>query len=221
MAASLLTGLTILMIGDSHLATPDYLIGTLQDSLVQQGAKVHTLGICGTNAGDWLKVTPGTCGGAERRNGDKAVVLGGKAATQPISELIATDKPDLVLIVMGDTMASYTNPSFPKTWVWQQTTSLTKAIGATKTHCAWVGPTWGTEGGKYGKTFERVKLMSGFLASNVAPCSYIDSLSFAKPGQWATIDGQHLTGPGYKSWSSAIVDALNKLPADKLKGAAQ
>ena len=80
MAASLLTGLTILMIGDSHLATPDYLIGTLQDSLVQQGAKVHTLGICGTNAGDWLKVTPGTCGGAERRNGDKAVVLGGKAA---------------------------------------------------------------------------------------------------------------------------------------------
>ena len=41
MAASLLTGLTILMIGDSHLATPDYLIGTLQDGLVQQGAKSH------------------------------------------------------------------------------------------------------------------------------------------------------------------------------------
>ena len=84
MAVSILAGMTILMIGDSHLATPDYLISTLHDSLVTQGAKVHTLGICGANAGDWLKATPGTCGGAERRDSEKAVVLGGKAATVPI-----------------------------------------------------------------------------------------------------------------------------------------
>lgn len=87
---------------------------------------MHTLGICGANAGDWLKATPGTCGGAERRGTEKTVVLGGKAATLPISQLLATDKPDLVLIVMGDTMASYTKPAFPKAWLWQQTTALTK-----------------------------------------------------------------------------------------------
>lgn len=51
----------------------------------------------------------------------------------PISQLLATDKPDLVLIVMGDTMASYTKPAFPKAWLWQQTTGLTKAIAANGT----------------------------------------------------------------------------------------
>jgi hypothetical protein len=214
-AASILAGMTILMIGDSHLATPDYLISTLHDDLVQQGAKVHTLGVCGSNAGDWLKVTPGTCGGAERRGTEKAVVLGGKAATQPISEMLAADKPDLVLIVMGDTMASYTKPAFPKAWLWQQTTAFTKAIAATGTQCVWVGPNWGTEGGKYGKTYARVEMMSKFLAANVAPCSYIDSLQFSKPGQWATVDGQHLTTQGYKTWSADISKAVLAAPAVK------
>lgn len=213
--ASVLAGLTILMIGDSHLATPDYLIGSLHDSLVQQGAKVHTLGICGANAGDWLQATPGTCGGAERRGSEKAVVLGSKAATVPISQLLAADKPDLVLVVMGDTMASYTKPAFPKAWLWQQTTAFTKALATSGTRCVWVGPNWGTEGGKYGKTYARVEMTSKFLASNVAPCSYIDSLQFSKPGQWATVDGQHLTGPGYKTWSDNIGKALLQAPAVK------
>jgi hypothetical protein len=214
-AASILAGLTILMVGDSHLATPDYLISSLHDKLVQQGAKVHTLGVCGSNAGDWLKATPGTCGGAERRGSEKTVVLGSKAATVPINQMIAADKPDLVLIVMGDTMASYTKPAFPKAWLWQQTTSFTKAIAATGTQCAWVGPNWGSEGGKYGKTYARVEMTSKFLAENVAPCSYIDSLKFSKPGQWATVDGQHLTAPGYKTWSENINKALLETPAFK------
>jgi len=212
MAASLLAGLTILMIGDSHLATPDYLIKSLHDNMVQQGAQVHTLGVCGSKAGDWTQVVPGACGGAERRNKDKAVVLGTKATTQPVGQLVAADKADLVVVVMGDTMADYTKPAFPKTWAWQQTTALTKAIKETGAKCVWVGPNWGTEGGKYGKTYARVEMTSKFLASNVAPCEYIDSLSFSKQGQWATIDGQHLTSMGYASWSKAITDALLKSP---------
>jgi hypothetical protein len=209
---SLLAGLSILMIGDSHLATPYYLIGTLQDDLIQQGAKVHSIGVCGSTAGDWLISTPGTCGGAERIGKDKAVVRGQAAATTPITKLIATEKPDLVIIVLGDTMAGYTKPDFPKTWAWQQTTSLVKAISSTGTKCAWVGPAWGSEGGKYGKTYARVELMSKFLAVNTTPCTYIDSLKFSKPGQWATTDGQHLTGPGYKLWGDAIAKALEKQP---------
>lgn len=215
MATSVLAGLTILMIGDSHLATPDYLIKSLHDNLVQQGAQVHSLGICGANAGDWLKVTAGTCGGAERRGSDKPVVLGGKAATQPISALIAADKPDIVLVVMGDTMASYTKPAFPKAWLWQQTKDFTKAIAATGSKCVWVGPNWGSEGGKYGKTYARVKLTSDFLASNVAPCDYVDSLKFSKQGEWATVDGQHLTAPGYLAWSKKISEALVQTPVVK------
>jgi hypothetical protein len=212
MASSLLAGLSILIIGDSHMATPSYLIGGLHDDLLRKGAQVHSIGICGANAGDWLKVSPGgNCGAAERRGKEPAVVLRGKASTTPISELIAQDKPDLVLIVIGDTMAGYDKPAFPKAWVWQQTTSLTKAIGATGTQCAWVGPNWGSEGGKYGKTYAKVKQMSAFLAANVAPCSYVDSLKFSKPGQWGTTDGQHLTVQGYQKWGAAISGELESL----------
>jgi len=208
---SILAGLTILIIGDSHLATPNYLIGSLHDNLLKQGAKtVHTIGVCGSTPGDWLAVTPGTCGGAERIGNAKAVVSGADAKTKPIAQLMAADKPDLVVIVMGDTMAGYTKESFPKTWAWQQTTSLVKAISANGTKCAWVGPAWGSEGGKYGKNFARVELTSRFIAANAAPCKYIDSLSFSKKGEWATVDGQHFTAPGYSQWASAITKALEK-----------
>ncbi|KQB53421.1 cell division protein FtsQ, partial [Pseudomonas endophytica] len=180
MAASLLAGMTILMIGDSHLATPGYLITSLHEDLVAQGAKVHTLGVCGSNAGDWLKASPaGQCGAAERRDSGKVVVLSDKTATKPISELIAADKPDLVLVVLGDTMAGYDKPDFPKTWAWQQTKALTAAIAATGTRCVWVGPNRGSDGGKYKKTVGRAEVVSSFLATNVAPCDYIASLKFS------------------------------------------
>jgi hypothetical protein len=213
MITSVLAGLTILIVGDSHMTTPSYLITTLQDGLVAQGAKVHSLGICGANAGDWTKVTPGTCGGAERTGSEAVKMLGTAPATRPIKELIAADKPDLVIVVQGDTMAAYDKPDFPKTWAWQQVTALTKDIASTKTACAWIGPAWGTEGGKFGKTFARVKLMSSFLSANVGPCTYIDSLTFSKPGEWATLDGQHFTAQGYKQWGAAITNALVQTPA--------
>lgn len=216
MLATALAGMSVLMIGDSHLGAPGYLITTLHDNLTSQGAEVRTIGVCGSNAGDWTKATTGTCGGAERvGKGQIALRSGGDAKTTPISQLIATYKPNLVIVVLGDTMAGYTNSSFPKTWVWQQTTSLTKAIAATNTACVWVGPSWGTEGGKYQKNFPRVQQMSAFLNSNVSPCAYIDSLPFSKQGQWPTTDGQHYTNTGYKAWGDAISKRLVDLPAVK------
>jgi len=38
MSSLLLAGLTVLVIGDSHLASDGYLISTLHDGLMQQGA---------------------------------------------------------------------------------------------------------------------------------------------------------------------------------------
>ena len=204
-----IAGLSILIIGDSHLANSGYLIDTLQDQLLSRGAKnVHTVGVCGSNAGDWTTVKKGDCGGAERVNKGAISFTGNNAATKPIKQLIAADKPNLVIVVMGDTMASYKQPSFPKAWAYQQTTALTKDISSTGTACVWVGPAWGSEGGQYGKTFDRVKVTSEFLSTNVAPCTYIDSLAFSKPGQWRTIDGQHFTPTGYKDWGKAIADAM-------------
>ena len=59
--------------------------------------------------------------------------------------------------------------------------------------------------------------MSAFLAANVAPCSYVDSLKFSKPGEWATTDGQHLNVQAYQKWGAAISAELEKVR----KGAAQ
>jgi hypothetical protein len=211
MLVSVLAGLSILMIGDSHLSEPGYLIDTLQDQLIAAGAQVHTYGVCGSIPGDWVKSVPGTCGGAER-NGKAALVIDHNAKTQPVDQLIAANKANLVIIVQGDTIGGYGKDDFPKSWAWQQGTALTQDLAAHKTACVWVGPVWGTEGGKYQKSFPRVKQLSSFLATNVAPCQYIDSTTFSKPGEWATVDGQHLTTTGYKYWGTDIMKALVKLP---------
>lgn len=210
-AVSVLAGLTILVLGESHMSLANHLTEPLNAELARQGAIVHSIGACGASAGDWLITKKVDCG-AEQKNNDKIQIRGRDATTTPIGELIAKERPDLVVLVIGDTMASYDKPAFPKAWAWQSVTSLTKAIAATGTKCAWVGPAWGKAGGMYQKNDERTKLMSSFLASNVAPCTYIDSLTFSKPGQWVTTDGQHFTVAGYKSWGTAIGNALGKLP---------
>jgi len=215
MPAAALMGLTLLVIGDSHLADPTYLIGPLHDRLMEQGAQVHSIGVCGAHASDWLKVSPGECGRAERKGEAEAVRIVDGATTTPIKELIAQDKPDAVVVVIGDTIGSYRNPEFPKSWTYQQVSSLTKAISDTGTACYWVGPGWGTEGGRYGKTYARVKELSEFLSENVAPCTYIDSTQFAQPGEWKTLDGQHYLRSGYKKWASAIADAIISHPPKK------
>ena len=55
--SALLAGMAILVIGDSHMVTNGYLITTLHDKLVEQGATVDTYGMCGANAGDWVYPT--------------------------------------------------------------------------------------------------------------------------------------------------------------------
>jgi hypothetical protein len=215
MSSTLLVGITVLIIGDSHLASANYLIDTLHDNLINQGASVHTIGICGSNPGDWLAPSPaGKCGGASRTGKTPLVLMGQNASTTGIKTLIEKDKPNLVLVVMGDTLANYKN-NFSKAWAWQEVTNFTKEISSTKTACAWVGPAWGTEGGKFGKNYARVQMVSNFLSTNVGPCTYIDSLAMSKPGAWATKDGQHFTDSGYQSWGSAITKSVLELPSVK------
>lgn len=214
MAASTLAGLAILIIGESHMSFPNYLINPLYDDLTSKGAVVHAVGACGASAGDWLKTVNVPCG-ADRRAKAEASFKGRDATTTPIRQLIQEDKPDLVVVIIGDTMASYDKEVFPRAWAWQSTTSLTKEIASTKTPCVWIGPPRGTEGGKYFKNDKRVELISQFFTANVAPCVYVDSLKFSNPGQWATLDGQHFNMAGYKSWSTAITNTLAELPITK------
>ena len=217
MATSVLAGLTLLVLGESHMSLAQHLTEPLNTALVDKGANVVSIGACGASAADWLVAKKVDCGG-EMRNAGKLLVKGNDASTTPIQELIKKEKPDVVVLVIGDTMASYDKPAFPKAWAWQSVTNLTKAIAATNTKCVWVGPAWGKEGGKYQKNDMRTQLMSKFLASSVAPCTYVDSLKMSKPGEWITTDGQHFTVAGYKARGAGIAEALAKLPADALKG---
>ena len=217
----LLAGLTVLVIGDSHLATPGYLVDTLHDELRNQGAKVYSYGACGTPAGDWMKKIQPPCGSAFHLDDEKTRIRAGEAGTtKPLPELVEKYHPDLIVVVNGDTMAAYQNPVLPKNWIWNQVSSLTKGIKATGASCVWVGPAWGSEGGKYGKTFARTKEMSDYLVDIVAPCVYIDSTKMSSPGEWGTLpgDGQHYTNAGYQAWGSAIAkEIMSSDILDKIK----
>jgi hypothetical protein len=211
-AASVLLGLSVLVIGESHLTLNNHLREPLmQDLLAQGAAHVHVVGACGASPARWTKSTQVDCG-ADQVDRRPATVLGKEAHTTPIADLIQADKPNLVVVIEGDTMGSYDKPAFPKAWAWQEVTSLTKAIADTHTACVWVGPGWGGSSGQFAKGDDRVRELSAFLANNVAPCAYVDSTTFAKPGQWQTLDGEHYTQTGYVAWSKAIVNAMGSSP---------
>lgn len=205
---ALLAGLTVLVIGDSHMAEPDYLIARLHRALESRGAVVHAYGACGLPASDWLRKKRSTCGSAVQSGSAPVQSFPGKAgSTTPYAELRETHKPDLVVVVVADAMGDYMKAEIPKAWVWQQVTALTKAFKEANTPCVWVGPPWGT-GGRFGKTFERVKVYSEYLADIVAPCTYVDSTRFSRPGDWPTIDGLHFNKAGYEAWAEGIADAV-------------
>ncbi|HTZ35077.1 MAG TPA: SGNH/GDSL hydrolase family protein, partial [Stellaceae bacterium] len=65
MIKSALAGLVILVIGDSHNASKDFLLSSLYDDLVNQGAIVHSYGVCGSQPNDWMKQTELPCGRGE------------------------------------------------------------------------------------------------------------------------------------------------------------
>jgi hypothetical protein len=221
MSTAVLLGLSLVVIGDSHLADPSYLMGSMHDQLTQKGAKVHSVGVCGAMPADWTKTTPTDCGRADRvGEAARGVRIEAGGATTPIKELISSTKANAVVIVSGDTIGSYKSAEFPKIWAYQQVSALTKAISETGTACFWVGPGWSNQPGRYGKTNERVQTVNAFLIENTSPCTYIDSTKMSQPGEWKTTDGQHYNNAAYRAWGAAIVGALeNAVVANPLKKA--
>jgi hypothetical protein len=212
MAASLLTGFVILMIGDSHLSYPGTLVTTLQDLLVQQGASVTTYGACGAPAAAWANSGGSECGLAERSQfGPLKTDRSPAAAVPAVGRLAAAIHPNLIIVTLGDTLAHYTEPALPVDQVAADVASLTAKLAALNTPCIWVGPGWGTEGGPYFKTYARAQQVSQLLATHVAPCRYVDSTTLAQPGEWHTSDGMHYTVPGYQKWAFAIDAAVLRL----------
>jgi lysophospholipase L1-like esterase len=207
-----LAGLAILVLGDSHMAGGNYLISSLHDALVADGATVDSYGMCGASADAWLTKTTVSCGRAERHGKAGPIVdMGKQDYTWQINDLLAKHHPNLVIVEAADAMGGYGSPQLPRAWIYEQTHALATRIAASGASCIWVGPVYGAANSPYHKDDARVRELSQFLSQSVAPCKYIDSTRFAQPGQWPTTDGQHLTTAGYKAWGQDIANEVDQL----------
>jgi hypothetical protein len=213
-----LAGLAILLIGDSHIAATGYFNDPLHDGLVDSGASVHSFGVCGEPPAAWTDPIPIICGRGERHGREPAKISGDRSLRGwKLSDLIDQYHPNLVVIELGDTVAGYgVTPNLPRDVIGYQVPRLLEPVKAHDLPCIWIGPPWGTDGGPYKKTNARVKELSDYLSQIVAPCHYIDSLKFSRPGQWATTDGIHLKEEPAQIWDDdlirSIVAIARKLP---------
>jgi hypothetical protein len=203
-----LAGLVILALGDSHMA---YMISPLHEALEAQGAVVHSYGMCGAMAADWITKMTTQCT-AERHDKGPTVLKNQTEPTWQLTDLLERYRPNLIVIELGDNMAGYgTMPALPRDFINDQVKQMLVPIGARHLPCVWIGPPWGTDTSTYHKSDARVRELSQLLATDVAPCSYVDTTTFAQPGEWATLDGEHLTRPSYSKWGADIANAIVRL----------
>ena len=205
-----LAGLAILALGDSHML---HMITPLYEAMQAEGAVVNAYGMCGAMPEDWLSRVTTQCL-AERQDKGPLVVKNQPQPTWLLTELLDHDRPNLVVIELGDNLAGYgATTTLPRDLIAQQLKEFLTPITARHLACVWIGPPFGADTQAYHKSDERVRELSQFLARNVEPCSYVDTTSFAGPGQWATVDGEHLTAGSYRQWSLSITQAVVRLRA--------
>jgi lysophospholipase L1-like esterase len=198
-----LAGLVILVIGDSQMKG---LIYSLHDELESDGAAIHSYLMCGATAQDWLAHSTVSCGRGERHeHGAPSINTTQTLPTYRLPDLIAQNHPNLVIVELGEKLEP------DHSWVKQEVHTLATRIAANHLPCVWVGPTWGQNKPSYPTTDASVTDITQLLAGSVAPCSFFDSTTFARPGELQTVDGTHLTPDGYRRWGKAIADGVVRL----------
>ena len=70
---------------------------------------------------------------------------------------------------------------------------------------------WGQDKQPFATTDASIRQISQLLAASVAPCTFIDSTTFARPGELQTSDGTHLLSDGYRIWGRGIADTIVRL----------
>jgi hypothetical protein len=197
-----LAGLVILVIGDSQMKG---LIYSLHDQLEDYGAAVHSYSMCGATAQDWLVRSTVSCGRGEHHERGPVVMNEQRLPTFELSDLIEKNHPNLIVVELGERLEP------DHSWVRQEVHTLTGKIAANHLPCVWVGPIWGQEKPPYATTDAGIRQISQLLSESVSPCSYIDSTTFARPGELQTSDGTHLLPDGYRRWGRAIAESIVRL----------
>ena len=210
---SALAGLSLLILGDSHWASQQNLAGVLQDQLIARGATVNSFGACGAPASVWLSARTASCGATQRLQRDRLEGrIGAPGTVTPIDELVQRYRPNMIVVSMGDSMAGYAARATPVDSIKEDAAALTHRIRRLGLPCIWIGPSWGTEGGPFLKSFARVQEVNAVLAQSVAPCTYLDSTKLSRPGEWPTFDGTHFTAEGYRAYATALVEQITQMP---------
>lgn len=180
-----LAGLSILVIGDSHLRDQNYLLGTLHDELLGRGAKVHTIGVCGSTPADWVTTKAGDCGGAERIDKGTITYTEASAKTKPVKQLIDP---------VGKAQSRGGHHGRHDWGL--QATHLSPCMGLAAGH-----------GVDQGDWRHRRQVRLGWAGMGQRGRQVRQNLR--------SIDGQHFTPTGYKEWGKAIAKAIATSPAVK------
>jgi hypothetical protein len=198
-----LAGLVILVIGDSQMKG---LITGLHDQLEDNGAAVHSYSMCGATAQDWLTRSTVSCGrGEHHERGPVVMNYDKRLPTFELNELIEKNHPNLVIVELGERL----DPD--QSWIRQEVHTLAGKIAAKNISCVWVGPIWGQDKPPYAATDAGIRQVAQLLSESVSPCRFVDSTTFARPGELQTTDGTHLLPDGYRRWGKAISDTIVRM----------
>ncbi len=222
----LMAGLSVLILGDSHMAHPHRLSEPLYETMTKEGASVYIEAACGNNASSYIEGGEPTNCSVEATPKQKPtfkLVPNGKPS-ESIQALLAKYHPNLVVIILGDAMGGYTNDdaTFPRSWIWDQASTIAEQIKSGGASCIWVGPPYGQDKSIFPKTPHKVERLDALLKNVVTPCYYVTSLMMGKPGEFQTEDGAHFTAvngrsPGYDHWSKYIMTVVNYGVANFIK----
>lgn len=213
-----LAGLSILILGDSHMSEPNRLSEPLYADMTAEGASVYIEAACGNNAAAYIEGGQATNCSVEATPTQKPVFkLVPKARpSDSIKTLLDKYHPNLVVVILGDAMGGYSNDdaSFPRSWIWDQSSTIAEEIKNSGASCIWVGPPYGQNKSIFPKTPPKVERLDSLLKNVVSPCYYVTSLMMAKSGEFETEDGAHFKkingrNPGYERWSQYIMTVVN------------
>lgn len=201
-----------LIIGDSHIVGPvgDKLHQLFRDS----GEDVRTIGLGGATANTYTSPNPKertlNYGFADRKNDTIDRERRNTPRTVPeLKTLLAEQKPQRLVIELGDNFATYRNPSpaADKAAI-AQVKKITGQLRDSGFHgrCYWITPTWTDKAGQkpYYKSNDRLKEIIQIIKDHASPCQVIDSTEAIAQKDINTIaDGLHFDTKNGSKWAQA------------------
>lgn len=213
----------VLQIGDSHTVGP---FGKkLYQELTDAGFQARSIGLAGSSGKHWSsdkeserKLSYGFVDRGYNGKGS-APVMGSKGVSK-LSTYIQNDKPDIVIIELGDNFASYSktyndlnNKSANAAAINEINLILNQLEKAQfNKSCYWVGPLWTNKDkiNTYKKTNARAQVVAELIKNTISKkCHFINSQNLLTTKESETVsDGLHFKENSGALWGRKAADAI-------------